>query len=111
VDTTPVTILYYQTPTGRCPFREWLHSLDASMQGIIDARLIRIRRGLFGDVKPVGGGVFELRFDVGPGYCVYGGRDGKALVILLHGGEKKGQSHDIVSARELWEDYLRRTRR
>jgi putative component of toxin-antitoxin plasmid stabilization module len=33
------------------------------------------------------------------------GRDGKALVILLGGGTKKGQEDDIKRAKECWSDY------
>jgi putative addiction module killer protein len=35
------------------------------------------------------GDVFELRIHVGPGYWVYYGREGEAIVILLCGGEKR----------------------
>jgi putative addiction module killer protein len=66
--------------------------------------LLRIRRlslGNFGDVKPVGGGVSELRIDYGPGYRVYFIRKGQTVVVLLAGGDKKTQAHDIVKAIEL----------
>ena len=63
--------------------------------------LIRIRRislGNFGDVKPVGAGVSELRVDYGPGYRVYFLRKGEALAVLLGGGDKRTQSRDIQKA-------------
>jgi putative addiction module killer protein len=89
------------------PFSEWLDSLkDARAVGIVRARLNRIRLGNFGDCKTVGGGVEELRIDFGPGYRVYFGRKGCALVILLGGGDKKTQAKDILRARKHWEEYL-----
>ncbi len=111
MDITPITIYYYQTGAGRCPFKDWLESLDESAQGIVDARLIRVRRGLLGQAESLGTGLWELKFDVGPGYRIYFGKDGRTLVILLHAGHKKGQTADIETAREFWADYLRRTRR
>ena len=63
--------------------------------------LIRIRRvslGNFGDVKPVGEGVSELRIDYGAGYRVYFIRKGETLVVLLGGGDKRTQSRDIQRA-------------
>ena len=111
MDIAPVTILYYQTDSGRCPFRDWLESLGTGTQEIVDIRLTRVRRGLFGDSKCLGDNMYELRFDVGPGYRIYYGRDGKTVVILLHAGHKKCQSADINTAREFWADYLRRTRK
>ena len=63
--------------------------------------LIRIRRvslGNFGDVKPVGEGVSELRIDYGAGYRVYFLRKGATLVVLLVGGDKRTQPRDIQKA-------------
>ena len=63
--------------------------------------LLRIRRvslGNFGDVKPVGEGVSELRVDYGAGYRVYFIRKGETLVVLLGGGDKRSQPHDIQKA-------------
>lgn len=111
MDIAPITVYYYQTSAGRCPFKDWFDSLDQRVQQIVDARLARVRRGLFGDAKPLGAGVWELKLDVGPGYRIYYGKDGKTIVILLHAGQKKGQSADIDAAQELWMDYLRRTRK
>jgi putative addiction module killer protein len=54
------------------------------------------------------GGVFEYRIDFGPGYRVYFGKDGDALVILLGGGTKKRQDRDIATAQMRWKDYKKR---
>jgi putative addiction module killer protein len=48
--------------------------------------------------------VFELRIDFGPGYRVYFGKDGERLNILLGGGIKKREQHDINAAGVNWED-------
>jgi putative addiction module killer protein len=61
-------------------------------------------------VEGVGGGVYEQKIDFGPGYRVYFGEDGREVVILLCGGTKKHQSHDIEKAKEFWQDYKRRKR-
>ncbi len=110
MDVVPLTLQYYQTANGRCPFQEWLDEQEEKLQQIVDARLARVRYGLLGDAHSVGGAVSELRFDVGPGYRIYFGRDGKTLVLLLQAGSKKGQASDIENARNYWADYLRRTR-
>ena len=48
------------------------------------------------------------RIDFGPGYRVYFAKDGDAVVILLGGGTKKRQDHDIADAHERWTDYKKR---
>lgn len=99
----------YLTEAGRNPFREWLHSLrDIPARARIRVRLNRVRLGNFGDCKPVGEGVNELRMDVGPGYRVYFGQEGGCLVILLCGGDKRTQTRDIATAKEYWRLYKRR---
>jgi putative addiction module killer protein len=110
LDIGPIAVYYYQTGSGRCPFKSWFETLDRPIQQIIDARLTRVRRGLLGRVENLGGGLWELKFDVGPGYRIYFGRVGKTIVILLHAGQKKGQAGDIDAARECWADYLRRSK-
>jgi putative addiction module killer protein len=60
--------------------------------------------GNFGDCRPVGDGVHELRFHLGPGYRIYFGEDGDK-VILLGGGEKPTQDADIKTVKRRWSDY------
>lgn len=67
--------------------------------------LTRLAIGNFSNAKGVGSGVFEFRVDFGPGYRVYFGKDGERLVILLGGGTKKRQQHDIETALAVWQDY------
>jgi hypothetical protein len=59
----------------------------------------------YGDIPIIvkGAAVNELRIDHGPGYRVYYTRRGKAVVILLCGGDKRTQSKDIRKAKEIAE--------
>lgn len=101
----PREIRNYLAADGREPFLEWLNALrDANVQGRIRVRINRVQQGNLGDSRSVGEGVFELRFDFGPGYRVYFGEDGNQ-VILLAGGMKGTQSADIKTAHRRWEDY------
>ena len=83
-------------------FAEWRAGLRASeARKRIGARIDRLAFGNFGDVKPVGEGVSELRLDFGPGYRLYFVRRAAMLVILLCGGDKSTQGRDIVKAKRL----------
>jgi putative addiction module killer protein len=86
------------------PFQDWLDDLDSVTRNVIQARLIRVSRGNFGDCHGVGEGVSEFRIDFGPGYRVYFGQDGD-VVILLTGGTKRTQKKDIATAKDYWRDY------
>ncbi|QEG37913.1 type II toxin-antitoxin system RelE/ParE family toxin [Bythopirellula goksoeyrii] len=109
MDAQEQRIRIYHTREGKRPFSKWFAKLrDRRAQQRIDARLTRVALGNFGDCKPVGEGVLELRIDYGPGYRVYLGRDGEELVILLTGGDKSKQSRDIATARDYWADYKSR---
>ena len=100
----------YRTAAGRSPFRDWLtRRVDGGIRGRINVRIRRISElGNYGDCEPVGGGVYELRFDTGPGYRVYFGIDGNEIVLLL-GGSKATQASDIKKAKEFWEEYNAQT--
>jgi putative addiction module killer protein len=83
-------------------FASWLDELrDVRARARVQARIQRLADGNRGDVKPVGEGVSELRIDYGPGYRVYFKRRGKALIILLAGGDKSSQARDIKTALRL----------
>ena len=86
-------------------YSDWFERLrDRQAQARTNIRIRRLSLGNFGDAKPVGGGVAELRIDYGPGYRVYFVRRRKALVILLCGGDKGTQAGDIRKARSLAEE-------
>src|SRR5712671_3487845 len=100
-----IEILLYRRGKST-PFSEWLASIgNARAVGIVRARLNRIRLGNFGDSKPVGGGVEELRIDFGPGYRVYFGRSRPAIVLVLCAGSKKTQARDIQQAQKYWREF------
>jgi putative addiction module killer protein len=101
-------VLAYMEASGRCPFRRWFANLDAQASSKITIALTRLEQGNLSNVKTVGAGVFEYRVDFGPGYRVYFGRDGEALIILLGGGTKHRQEQDIAAAHERWADYKKR---
>ena len=83
-------------------FDHWYDGLrDRQGRARIAARLRRVELGNFGDVKPVGSDVSELRIDCGPGYRVYLTQRGLEAVILLAGGDKRTQSKDIEAAIEM----------
>lgn len=99
----------YQFEDGITPVTEWLCSLrDARARAQIEVRLRRVSAGNFGDCKPVGEGVSELRVDIGTGYRVYYGKRGQTLMILLCGGDKTSQQADITRAKAYWFDWKRR---
>lgn len=81
---------------------------DKVASAAIRMRIRRLESGNFGDNKPVGDGVSELRIDVGAGYRLYHARHGKTLVILLCGGDKSSQPADIKRAKEYWADWKQR---
>lgn len=100
-----VEILEYLTSTADSPFGAWFDDLDAEAGAKVAVALIRIGQGNLSNVKGVGSGVFEYKIDFGPGYRVYFGKDGEAVVILLAGGTKKRQQRDIADAQARWRDY------
>jgi putative addiction module killer protein len=83
-------------------FQAWLEGLsDGRAAERIAIRIARLRSGLIGDCKAVGGGVSELRIDHGPGYRLYFVQRGRVLVILLCGGDKSSQRRDIARAKAM----------
>lgn len=83
-------------------FAKWLDCLsDTQARARVLARIDRLADGNPGDVKSVGAGVVEMRIDYGPGYRVYYAMRGRALIILLVGGDKRSQSRDIKMALRL----------
>lgn len=104
-----IEIREYLTADDRSPFAEWLGDLrDQKIRARVMVRINRVRLGNFGDCKPVGGGVLELRMTFGPGYRVYLAREEQSVVLLLCGGDKGSQDRDIERARQHWNEYRSR---
>ncbi|MCB5205558.1 type II toxin-antitoxin system RelE/ParE family toxin [Neorhizobium sp. T786] len=83
-------------------FSDWLKNLrDRTATTRIVARIRRLELGNPGDIKSVGDGVSEMRIDYGPGYRVYLTYAGRAVVILLCGGDKSSQSRDIAYSKKM----------
>ena len=103
-----IDVREYLDARGRSPYAAWFDSLNAQVAAKVATALTRISLGNFSNVEGVGSGVFEYKLDFGPGYRIYFGKDGQALVILLGGGSKKRQRRDINTALANWQDYKRR---
>lgn len=80
-------------------FDSWLAALkDKAGRARIVHRIRSAEYGNFGDCKPVGEGVSEMRIHSGPGYRVYFTRRGEVIYLLLLGGDKSSQKRDIKRA-------------
>ncbi len=97
-----ITIVPMLTVKPLPQFTAWLDGLtDATVRGVVAARIKRLEIGLLGDVEPVGEGVHEMRIHVGAGWRVYFTQRGGQVIVLLAGGSKRTQQSDIKRAKKL----------
>ncbi len=85
-------------------FDKWLRKLtDLKAKAKILFRVQKLQNDEhFGDCKPVGDGIREMRINFAKGYRIYfKEKDGK-IIILLIGGDKSTQDKDIKKAKEIW---------
>ena len=100
------------TPEGQDLFAQWLSKLrDRHAQARIAARLLRLQNGNFGECRFVGAGVWEQKIDWGPGYRVYYAVEGKHVVLLCDGGDKRTQDADIERAIARWNEWQQRNKK
>lgn len=95
----------FSDTNGREPFLDWLRNFNRDIKKRIIARLNRIGLGNLGDYKAIDNDILELRLNFGSGYRIYFGKEGRRLIILLCGGDKKTQKRDIKKAKEYWHYY------
>ena len=104
-------LLEYLDEKGLSPFENWFNKINAQAAAKVTTALVRLESGNTSNTKSVGGGVYELKIDFGPGYRVYFGYDGPKVVILLAGGTKKRQEKDIETAKKRWNNYKERKKK
>ena len=96
-------IIYYQTVENKVPYLEWYNSLDKSLRLIVDKRLSKVERGLYGNNKRLSEELYELKFD--NGLRIYYTEVGNTIVLLFTGGNKSKQSKDIETATKYLNEY------
>lgn len=83
------------------PFTRWFDRANPDIQRRATAAITLIAADQFGDVKALGGGLFEARIFWGPGLRLYFTRRAGTIIVLLLGGTKATQKRDIVRARSI----------
>lgn len=102
-------IRHFLTESGTDVFSQWLEELDdPKTRSRIEIRLLRVERGILGDVEYLRDGVSEFKLDFGPGYRIYFGKEGRRIIILLCAGDKSTQKKDINRAIDYWKEYQAR---
>ena len=96
-------IIYYQTTENKVPYLEWYSSLDKSLRLIVDKRLSKVERGLYGNNKRLSEELYELKFD--NGLRIYYTEIENTIVLLFTGGNKSKQSKDIETATKYLNEY------
>lgn len=82
-------------------FTVWMTGLkDRMTRARLMVRLNKAKAGNLGDVKPVGGGVWEMREVFGPGWRMYYVERSGALILMLGGGNKSSQARDIERVKQ-----------
>ena len=83
-------------------YRDWINDLvDRAARARIQVRVDRLAHGNPGQHRNLSHGISELKVDYGPGYRVYYTQRRRELIILLVGGDKSSQRHDVKLAIEL----------
>jgi putative addiction module killer protein len=83
-------------------YTAWIAALkDLRSKAFLIRRLNRAREGSFGKAESVGGGVYEMKCDFGPGYRLQFSQIGKGIYQALCGGDKSSQAEDVKYAKVL----------
>jgi putative addiction module killer protein len=102
-----IKVVEYIRSDGSNPFKAWFDDLEAMAAAKVATATLRLEMGNTSNVKWIGT-IGEYRIDWGPGYRLYLGRNGEALIILLVGGTKRRQQADIERAKALFAEYKSR---
>ncbi len=99
-------IIYYQLDNGKIPYLDWYKTLDKSLKIVVDKRMSKIERGLFGDYRRLSEELYEFRFS--NGLRVYYTERNNTVILLLNGGNKAKQSRDIETAQSYIDEFNKR---
>ncbi|QTY26572.1 type II toxin-antitoxin system RelE/ParE family toxin [Flavobacterium sp. CS20] len=85
-------------------FDKWIRKLkDIRAKSKILFRIQKLETDEhFGDCKPVGDGISEMRINYAKAYRVYFKQKEAKIIILLIGGDKSSQQKDIERAKNIW---------
>jgi len=85
-------------------FDKWLKKInDVKAKAKILFRIQKLENDEhFGDCKPVGDGIREMRVNFAKGYRIYFKERYGKIIVLLIGGGKSTQQKDIKKAKEIW---------
>ena len=85
-------------------FDKWLKKLrDLRAKAKILFRIQKLEsEEHFGECKPVGDGIVELKIDYAKGYRIYLKETDGKIIVLLIGGDKSTQEQDIKKAKNIW---------
>lgn len=85
-------------------FDKWIRKLkDIRAKSKILFRIQKLETDQhFGDCKPVGDGISEMRINYAKSYRAYFKEKDNKIVILLIGGDKSTQQKDIEKAKKIW---------
>ncbi|CAV19055.1 Conserved hypothetical protein [Vibrio atlanticus] len=85
--------------------RKWIQGLtDEIAKGQLVGAISKLKKGLKGDWKPVGDGVYECRLFCSCAYRLYYSERDPAFLVVMHGnskGTEKQQQADIAKAKSI----------
>ena len=102
-------IVYYTKKDGKCPFKQWLLSVDNIIRHRIEQRLYRVAEGNYGDCKQLKNSeLSELRIMTNKGYRIYFKDIENTIILILAGSDKSDQKRVIDKANEYWNEFKER---
>ena len=103
--TTQYSVVHYES-NGKDIFQDWLDALkDVRAKTTIARAVKRVEMGNFGVHRFCRDGVWELVFNIGPGYRVYYSVIENLVVLLLCAGDKSTQQKDINKAIQYLQEF------
>lgn len=91
-------------------FDRWIRKLkDIRARSKVLFRIQRLETDEhFGDCRPVGEGISEMRVNFAKGYRIYFKIKDEKVIILLVGGDKSTQQKDIRKAKKIWKEISKK---